>query len=27
MFGASAATMRMTDAGLAIRSVWEMPPP
>lgn len=27
MFGASAATMRMTDAGLAIRSVWEMPAP
>lgn len=27
MFGASAATMRMTDAGIALRSVWEMPPP
>jgi hypothetical protein len=27
MFGASAATVRMTDAGLGIRSVWEMPPP
>ena len=27
VFGASAATMRMTDAGIALRSVWEMPPP
>jgi hypothetical protein len=27
MFGVSAATMRMTDDGLVLRTAWEMPPP